>query len=169
MSPDELEQLYDRHAEALFRYLCTFVRGEEVARDLLQDLFVKIARNPGCMGEVRNEKAYLFRLAHNLAIDKLRRRSVRKDKLALLANEPIPLFAKTADPDGRSVRQSLARALTDLPESQRETVYLRLFEDMTFEAIASLLSISANTAASRYRYGIIKLRERLRPLYDDIN
>ena len=85
-----------------------------MARDLLQDLFVKIARNPGCMGEVRNEKAYLFRLAHNLAIDSLRRRTVRKDKLALLAEEPIPLFADTADPDLHAVRQTLAEALTAL-------------------------------------------------------
>jgi RNA polymerase sigma-70 factor (ECF subfamily) len=47
-------------------------------------------------------------------------------------------------------------------------VHLKLWEHLTFEQIAEALEIPANTAASRYRYGLDKLRERLRPLYDEI-
>ena len=47
-------------------------------------------------------------------------------------------------------------------------VHLKLWEGLTFEQIAELLGIPLNTAASRYRYGLDKLRERLRPLYDEI-
>jgi len=55
-----------------------------------------------------------------------------------------------------------------LAGEQRAVIHLKLWEGMTFDQIADLLEISPNTAASRYRYGIDKLRQRLRPLYDEI-
>jgi RNA polymerase sigma-70 factor (ECF subfamily) len=55
-----------------------------------------------------------------------------------------------------------------LPAEQREVVHLKLWEGLTFDQIAQLLDIPANTAASRYRYGLDKLRECLRPLYDEV-
>ena len=60
------------------------------------------------------------------------------------------------------------RALGQLPDEQRAVVHLKLWEVLTFEAVAEALDISPNTAASRYRYGIDKLREVLRPLYSEI-
>ena len=51
---------------------------------------------------------------------------------------------------------------------QRSVVHLKLWEGLTFEAIADVLEIPPNTAASRFRYGLDKLRERLRPLYEEI-
>ena len=68
-------------------------------------------------------------------------------------------------PSGRR----LSAALGELPADQRAVVHLKLWEGLTFEQIAELLGIPLNTAASRYRYGLDKLRERLRPLYDEIN
>jgi RNA polymerase sigma-70 factor (ECF subfamily) len=59
-------------------------------------------------------------------------------------------------------------ALGELPEEQRAVVHLKLWEGLTFEAIAGALDISPNTAASRYRYGLDKLRYRLRPLYEEM-
>jgi len=55
-----------------------------------------------------------------------------------------------------------------LPPEQRAVVHLKLWEEMTFEQIAATLDIPANTAASRYRYAIDKLRHRLRPLYEEM-
>jgi RNA polymerase sigma-70 factor (ECF subfamily) len=62
----------------------------------------------------------------------------------------------------------LANALAELPPDQRVIVHLKLWEGLTFDAIAETLEISPNTAASRYRYGLDKLRDRLRPIYDEI-
>ena len=59
-------------------------------------------------------------------------------------------------------------ALGELPSEQRAVVHLKLWEGLTFEQIAESLGIPMNTAASRYRYGLDKLRQRLRPLYDEI-
>jgi len=58
--------------------------------------------------------------------------------------------------------------LGELPAEQRAVVHLKLWEEFTFETIATALDISPNTAASRYRYGLDKLRDRLRPLYEEI-
>jgi RNA polymerase sigma-70 factor (ECF subfamily) len=58
--------------------------------------------------------------------------------------------------------------MEELPPDQRAVVHLKLWEGLAFEEIAAALEIPPNTAASRYRYGLDKLRERLRPLYEEI-
>jgi len=116
---------------------------------------------------VRNERAYLLRLAHNAAVDLMRRRATRDRTRDQFAGEVNP-FAPTDDPDEQVFRQELAVALGELPEEQRAVVHLKLWEGLTFEEIATALDISRNTAASRYRYGLNKLRGRLRPLYEEI-
>ena len=74
----------------------------------------------------------------------------------------------TSDPDEAAFRNELAIALGELPPDQRAVVHLKLWSGLTFEQIAETLEIPLNTAASRYRYGLDKLRARLRPLYDEI-
>jgi RNA polymerase sigma-70 factor (ECF subfamily) len=77
-------------------------------------------------------------------------------------------FAPTKEPDAQAFREALSSALAELPPDQRAVVHLKLWEDLTFEQVAMILELSANTAASRYRYGLDKLRQRLRPLYEEI-
>ncbi len=164
----DLERLYDAHAQALFAFLLNFTRHEADTRDLLQELFVKLARQPGLLDGVREERAFLIRLAHNLAIDALRRRATRQKNYDQLAADTAALFATSADPDEQAFRETLAQAVGDLPADQRAVLHLKLWEGMTFDQIAEALDISPNTAASRYRYGLDKLRDRLRPLYEEI-
>lgn len=164
----DLERLYDAHAQALFAFLLNFTRHEADTRDLLQELFVKLARQPGLLDGVLEERAFLIRLAHNLAIDALRRRTTRQKNYDQLAADTAALFAPSADPDEQAFRETLAQALGQLPADQRVVLHLKLWEGMIFEQIAEALDISPNTAASRYRYGLDKLRDRLRPLYEEI-
>lgn len=163
-----LERLYDEHAQALYSFLLNFTRHEADTRDLLQEVFVKLAVRPELLDDVREPRAFLLRLAHNLAVDLVRRRSTRQENYGRLA-KGIPLtFAPAQSPDEQTVREKLASALGDLPAEQRAVVHLKLWEGLTFAQIAELLEIPPDTAASRYRYGLDKLRERLRPLYDEI-
>jgi RNA polymerase sigma-70 factor (ECF subfamily) len=164
----EIERLYDGHAPSLFAFLLNFTRNENDTRDLLQEIFVKIAREPELLDNVQNERAFLIRLAHNLAIDLIRRRQTRERTKENFAVETISIFAPASDPDEEYFRQELSVALEDLPEDQRAVVHLKLWEELTFDTIADVLGISPNTAASRYRYGLDKLRERLRPFYKEI-
>ena len=168
MPPRELERLYDEHADALFAFLLNLTRDEADTRDALQEIFTRLATRPELIRGVQDERGFLIRLAHNLAIDLMRRRSARNRARDALAGEPPRLFATAADPDEAGFRHRLAEALGELPPDQRAVVHLKLWEGLTFEAIAGALEIPPNTAASRYRYGLDKLRSRLRPLYDEI-
>lgn len=162
----DLEQLYDEHAQALFAFLLNFTRNEHDTRDLLQDLFIKIARQPELLRGVRERRSFLIRLAHNAAIDLIRRRGAREKYQEQMLEQPV--FAPTENPDEAGFRESLSRALGELPPEQRAVVHLKLWENLTFEQIAEALDLSPNTAASRYRYGLDKLRSLLRPLYEEI-
>ncbi len=169
MRPDlDIAGLYDNHAQALYAFLLNLTRNEDDTRDVLQEVFVKLARQPGLLDGVREERAFLIRLAHNAAIDLMRRRGTREKHHELFGAECVTAFARTDDPDEESFRRALAEALAELPPDQRAVVHLKLWEGLTFEQIAATLEIPLNTAASRYRYGLDKLRGRLRPLYEEI-
>jgi RNA polymerase sigma-70 factor (ECF subfamily) len=166
---NDLERLYDEHAQSLFAFLLSLTRTEADTRDLLQELFVKLARKPDLLSAgIRDERAFLIHLAHNLAIDLMRRRGTRERAKENFAAEPISTFAPTNDPDEAAFRAGLSAALGELPAEQRIVVHLKLWEGLTFEEIAAVLDLPPNTAASRYRYGLDKLRQRLRPLYEEI-
>lgn len=164
-APDWLDRLYDAHAAALYAFLLNLTRHEEDTRDLLQDLFTKMAREPSRLAGVRNERAFLLRMARNAVVDLARRREAHSHRRERLTAEAEPLFDPGPDPDTEVLREALSAALAELPIEQRAVVHLKLWEDLTFEAIASLLEIPLNTAASRYRYALDKMRDRLRLFY----
>ena len=68
-----LEEIYDRHSNALYAFLINFSRDEDLTYDTIQEVFQKIAQRPGILDKVLNERAFLIRLAHRQAIDLIRR------------------------------------------------------------------------------------------------
>ena len=166
--PLDLERLYDTHAQAIFAFVLNVTRRESETRDVLQEVFVKLASRPELLRDVRDERGFLLRLAHNLALDSMRRRGSRERRHEQFAADAETVFEPSLEADEQSFREALSEALDTLPVEQRAVAHLKLWEGLTFEAIADTLGISPNTAASRYRYAIDKLRERLRPLYDEI-
>jgi RNA polymerase sigma-70 factor (ECF subfamily) len=164
----ELERLYDEHAQALFAFLLNFTRDEDQTRDVLQEVFIKLAREPRLLAGTRDVRAFLLRLAHNAAVDLVRRQGARRKYHEHFGAEHLGVFAPTSDPDEAVFRAELTAALGQLPPEQRAVIHLKLWEHLTFERIADALEIPPNTAASRYRYGLDKLRELLRPLYEEI-
>lgn len=167
MTDCELERLYDAHASGLFHYLVTFTKTEADARDLLQELFIKLARG-AAREAVQSERAWVFRLAHNLAVDWLRRRKVRWDTEERLLRELSGGHQLAHDPDARVFAERFAEAMRTLPEEQRTVMQLKLWDELTFEEIAEAQGIPLNTAASRHRYALEKLRTLLRPLYEEL-
>ncbi len=166
----EVERCYDEHAQALFAFLFNLTRNADDTRDVLQEVFIKLARQSELLRGVRDERAFLLRLAHNAAIDLMRRRSTRDKYHEAFGTdaETLSPFAPAENPDEAAFRAKLSAALCELPPEQRAVVHLKLWEGLTFEQIADTLGIPLNTAASRYRYGLDKLRERLRPIYEEI-
>ena len=164
----DIARLYDEHAQPLFAFLLNLTRNVADTRDLLQEIFVKLARDEKILDGIREERAFLIRLAHNAAIDLMRRRGTRERTKENFAAEIISPFAPASDPDEETFRNELSTALAELPAEQRAVAHLKLWGGLTFEEIAAALEIPPNTAASRYRYALDKMRERLRPLYEEM-
>lgn len=162
----QISELYDAHAAGLFHYIVGILRSEAEAKDLLQELFLKLQHQG--LPAVESERAWLTRLAHNLTLDWLRRHRARVSAEERSASEPYDIFQCEADPDSAEFAQRVQAALDELPLEQRSVAHLKLWQGLTFEEIAAAQGIPLNTAASRYRYAIEKLRTLLRPLYDEI-
>jgi len=166
---DWLEGLYRDHAPALFRFLFRLSGNEPDTKDILQEIFVRLAKSPHLLDGIAAPRSYLFRMAHRLVIDRHRRDQTRQhyddrvyqERDSFVRPEPL------AD-DVAWIQKSLASSLDTLPPEQKAVVVLKVWEEMTFAEIAEVLEISANTAASRYRYALDKLRDALRPLYRDL-
>jgi len=166
--PIRLERIYADHAQALFSFLMNFTRNEADTRDVLQEVFCKLAERPRLLDGARNERVFLVRLSHNLAVDQMRRRAAREKNHAEFAKERFQVFALSPPADAACFEKALSDALQELPPAQRAVAHLKLWEGATFEEIAESLEISVNTAASRYRYAIDKLRQQLRPIYEEM-
>lgn len=165
-SAPTLPELYDAHAAGLFHYFTSFTHEEADAKDLLQDFFIKLARQT-IPHSISNMRAWLLRLAHHHAIDWLRRHRVRR-RVEDESQTWVDMFAPQDDPDQEALARRLTHALASLPLEQRSVAQLKLWDGLTFEEIAEVQGIPLNTAASRYRYALEKLRSELRPLYDEL-
>lgn len=157
----DLEGLYERHGNSLYRYLLFKLGSAEDAEDVLQEVFCRLARYDLRWKLVRDKTAFVFRVGRNEADRSLRRKLGRRAGERMIvtgaAGRLSEAFAAPEEPD----LALLLRRAGELPAEQREAVYLKVFDGMTFREIASVCGVSANTAASRYRYGIEKLRDAL--------
>jgi len=171
MNRSELERIYDEHAACAFALFRRFAQGESDARDLLQDWLIKISQSIDSLSDIKNERSFLLRIAYRQAVDWSRKSDTRKkyDHLAGLENAVhVSEFVPEIDPDREMLRRSLEKSLATLPHDQQLAVQLKLWDELTFSEIGVLLGISANTVASRYRYGIEKLQNVLQPIYDEL-
>ncbi|HDT12972.1 MAG TPA: sigma-70 family RNA polymerase sigma factor [Candidatus Aminicenantes bacterium] len=156
-----LEDLYDRHGEALYRYLVFKLGSTEDAQDVLQEAFCRFARYDLRWRLVRDPRAFVFRVARNEANRFLRRKLGRREGEKMIASgragHLAAVFAAPEDP----ALASLLRLAGELPAEQREALFLKVFDGLTFKEIGAVCGVSVNTAASRYRYGIEKLRQTM--------
>jgi RNA polymerase sigma-70 factor (ECF subfamily) len=164
----EFAQLYSAYSGSVFGFALNLTRDNETAREILQEVFLRVARRPELGMPFGEAKSWLFRLAHNLVIDFHRRAGTRARTLERVCEEPVSPFVPNPDPDEQAFREAVAAAMGTLPEEQRAVVHLKLWENLSFSEIGRALDLSPNTAASRYRYALDKLQTQLRYLYEEI-
>ena len=167
MPPDTLERLYDEHAPSLFRYLRSILSNEHDVKDVLQETFIHLAKT-NCLESPTTERAWLFRVAHNAAVDHIRRNRTREKYTETFSLQPRSESEPPPRPDAASVPEALQSALSQLPQEQASITRLHLWEGLTFDAIAKIQSVPLNTVTSRFRYALAKLRPLLEPLYHSL-
>jgi RNA polymerase sigma-70 factor (ECF subfamily) len=150
--------LYDRHGPALFRVARAMLGSTPDAEDAVQELFVGLVRVRRRLGAVENLQAYLFAALRH-AVAKIAAHRLPGAAQADALDQVAAPTGRTGDAE-RSAR--LERAVRALPCAQRELVALKIDGGLTFVEIAVLLGISPNTAASRYRYALEKLRDAMK-------
>jgi RNA polymerase sigma-70 factor, ECF subfamily len=151
---------YDEYGAKLYGYLCALLSNPDEAEEALQEVFTKVYAKLEKGLTPDDAAAYLFRAARNEAYSRLRRRRFTLRATKTLEDQPF-LLAPSLNGRPTGEREALERALHALPPKQREVVSLRTFQGMTFHETADILGVSPNTAASRYRYALDKLRQLL--------
>lgn len=155
---EQLAALYDAHGAALYGYLLVLLGSPEEAEDALQELFAKLLSKGRKLARLRNAEAYLFRAARNEAFSRLRRRNVRERGQDVLNETARLLDAIPGDEVSPEEVERVNSAIQQLPPEQREVIVLKFFHGMTFNEIGKVAGTSPNTAASRYRYALDKLK-----------
>lgn len=149
--------LYDRLGSRLFATARTMLASTAEAEDVVHDVFVELARTRGRLAAVIDLDGYVFTMLRHAAGRRLRRGSIARRALDRIGHERAAAggFAACAAPPPD---EALAAAVAALPREQREVVTLKIEAGLTFAEIAALIGASINTAASRYRYALEKLR-----------
>jgi RNA polymerase sigma-70 factor, ECF subfamily len=161
------ETLYARHRGALYRYLTRQARDGEVANDLFQEVWSRVIVNRSRYEPRAKFRTFLFTLAHNCFIDHCRRTKSRPTGLRIEDADDADLLpaAEDTQPDAALSRDETSRryraALATLPAEQRDVYLLHEESDLSLEDIARITGVGAETAKSRLRYAVAKLKAAL--------
>src|SRR5688572_308714 len=152
-----VEELFAKHHNEIYAYLVRMLRDAELAADLTQDAFVKAYRNYDTLEKPENARAWLYQIAHRVALDELRRRKIVRFL-------PWTGESKGAAPSAEHLAMDLRlsgdlqRALAKIPERQRAALLLAELHDLTGLELAAALGVSHVAA----RALLTRARESLR-------
>ena len=161
------DELLNRHKDRLYSYIFFLVRSREVAEDIFQETFVKAIVNMQQGRYTADDNkfyAWLTRIAHNLVIDLFRQE--RNENQISNDEVDIDLFNNQAYSEGTiesrivntQVLKDVRRLIDYLPDNQREVIYMRFYQSLSFKDIATITGVSINTALGRVRYAILNMR-----------
>lgn len=156
-----LIRLHAEHATGVYRFAWSVTKDESLAQEVVQELFLKLARDPSIIASAHSERAVIFTLTRNLALDALRRHARQAKAMEHFANELPEWFLPAGHANADDTRLLLTSTLANLPEDQRSVIHLHVWEELSFREIGDLLGTPTQTIASRYRYGLEKLRAAL--------
>lgn len=162
--------LLSRNQEKLFTYILFVVRDREMANDMFQETFFKVVSRLQQGKYIANGKfsAWLMRIAHNVIMDWYRQQRAQNivdaPKENDLSNVGSTLLESSREGElvNNQVMEDMRRMMSHLPASQREVVFMRFYQQMSFKEIAEATGVSINTALGRMRYAILNLRRMTR-------
>ncbi len=174
------EILLNRHGDQVFGYLVRFFGDREAARDLVQEVFMRVITGASSFRGECSFRTFLFRVVRNLCIDVMRSRAARPeagaaslDAVSDPEDRPLSEIVPGREPDGahrglsRELSAALEEALARLPAEQREVFLMREAQGLKFAEIAEVLGVNENTVKSRMHYAVQSLRKALAAFGDE--
>ena len=165
------DELLSRNQDKVFTYIMCIVKNDDLANDLFQETFLKVITKlqNRQYSNTGNLYCWITRIAHNVIIDYYRRQ--KNDKVVDAPKENDLSIIKSADVvgDNRETEMSNNQTMRDivflmnqLPEQQRNVVYMRYFQNLSFKEIAEETNVSINTSLGRMRYALMNMRKMSR-------
>ena len=164
------EILLIRHKNKIYRFINIKLRDNDLTEDIFQETFIKVINTlkSGSYNEEGKFLPWAMRIAHNLVIDHFRRISrVRIINESSSINPDFSIFSTLKFTD-ENIEEKISRIELEsqmvglveyLPETQRDILKMRIFQDLSFQDISEMENISINTALGRMRYALINLRK----------
>jgi RNA polymerase sigma-70 factor (ECF subfamily) len=167
-SDKSFEVLLNRHKDRIYTSIYMFVKDEELAEDLFQEVFIKIIDTIR-KGRYNHEGKFIqwaLRISYNLCVDHFRK---AKRNTKVTGTETFDIFSTIDSKDDNmedfmiknQTYAKLRYIIDQLPEEQREVIMLRHFADMSFKEISLVTKVSINTALGRMRYALINIRKMI--------
>lgn len=161
------DMLLSNNQRKVFTYILFVVRNRDVANDVFQDTFVKVITQLQQKRYAPNGKfsAWVMRIAHNEIMDWYRTQrsghiveATEDNDLSNIGGLDVSLSSVESQYVNSQVLTDVRRMMNLLPASQREVVYMRFYQGMSFKEIAETTGVSINTSLGRMRYAILNLR-----------
>lgn len=168
---EAFDLILDRNKTKLFSYILFVVKDRDKANDVFQETFVKaiMKMQQGKYSPTGKFSAWLVRIAHNVIMDTFR---AQHNEHIIDANEDNDLSNITSQEllesniENARMREEVSgdvkRIMEQLPEPQREVVFMRFYQGLSFKEIAEITNVSINTSLGRMRYAIMNMRKMAR-------
>ncbi len=148
------EEIYEQLKTPIYTIILRITQDNALSEDILQEVFLKLYRSP-LKPQIENPRAYLFQMAHNLAIDNVRKQQPRFADLESIENLA---YLPT---DDFSLRMDFDHAMKRLPLQERQIVSLHINGELKFREIANMMDIPLGTVLWKYQKAIKWLRSKL--------
>ncbi|MBQ3700297.1 MAG: sigma-70 family RNA polymerase sigma factor [Prevotella sp.] len=161
------DELLARNQQKLYSYIMFVVRDPELANDVFQDTFVKVITRlqEGKYTDSGKFSFWLTRIAHNIIMDCYRQQKsehivepTADNDLSKLSSEELMDINRENEYVNTQILSDVRHIMDALPAPQREVVYMRYYQDLSFKEIAAMTGVSINTSLGRMRYALINMR-----------
>ena len=162
------DELLSRSQDKIFNYIMYVVKDEDLANDLFQETYLKVITKmqTGRYTDTGKFFWWLTRVAHNVIIDYYRAQKssrivepTKDNDLSNLNSNSVMDSNRESELANEQVLRDVKKLMEALPESQREVVFMRFYQELSFKEIAEMTGVSINTSLGRMRYALMNLRK----------
>lgn len=170
--------LLERNQQKLYSYILFVVHDPEVANDVFQETFVKVITKlqDGKYTDSGKFNFWLTRIAHNVIMDTYRHlknshiiEPTEDNDLNKLRSNDLMDINRENEYVNTQVMKDVRNLMESLPAPQREVVYMRYYQDLSFKEIAEITGVSINTSLGRMRYALINMRRMAKEHHIQLN